>query len=362
MWDLVLSPVINPQDWYEKHELLEAARKEGYRVTDHQFKDWVDQGLLAQNKELGRKIEALGRGHGSKSMWSSEQRSLFFELLQGRQQKPSYPIGHLCVFPAWRWIYLGEQLGGVGLPQVRRMMNTWVTFRKKTSLDWAQKQAHATLRILQGEHASETRAALKELTKLYTFNKKIDAESLEYLLQPVMTHPHLLHFEGDREEVSIDAKRYAYMLELVNKSYQQYEQIADLDDVFWEWARIMVLYGHTIEQSSNVRNILDASSRFTVYDSLQASLCDLIAWLSKAVWERKQHENLSNGDPDSFGSVLSLRAWQEKKVTYQIETTYAYSDLLRPDGSNNICLRNNVHLYLTDQEKKYDFTLNLPFL
>jgi len=116
------------QPWYEKREMIEAARAYGYEATEALLDDWIKKGLVGRAERAG-----LGRGHGSIAWWSSTQFTLFVECLKARKLG-KLRIGQLCAFPAWRWVYWRE-LGGVALPQVKRAMETWVASFKSTSIE-----------------------------------------------------------------------------------------------------------------------------------------------------------------------------------------------------------------------------------
>lgn len=112
------------QQWYNKADLIEEARRRHFRANEELIDDWIAKGLLG---EAGYRKRP---GHGSIARWSEAQLQLFLTLLEHRQREQGkVRIGILCNVPVWKWLYWGE-LGGVALPQVRQAMRTWVTFRK----------------------------------------------------------------------------------------------------------------------------------------------------------------------------------------------------------------------------------------
>jgi len=60
------------QPWYEKQEMVEAARKHGYDATAALLEDWIKKGLIGFAEQSG-----LGRGRGSTARWSGAQFTLF---------------------------------------------------------------------------------------------------------------------------------------------------------------------------------------------------------------------------------------------------------------------------------------------
>jgi hypothetical protein len=130
--------LIPVREWYKKQEMFEDARAYGLTVTESQFDDWVEKGLVGSPHR-----EGLGRGRGSTARWPSGQYTLLLELLRARQLG-KFRIGQLCALPVWRWVYWGE-LGGVSLPQVRRAMDTWVAYLKNTITDTERKEVRRIL-------------------------------------------------------------------------------------------------------------------------------------------------------------------------------------------------------------------------
>ncbi len=135
------------QPWYEKQEMVEAARKHGYDATVALLEDWIKKGLVGFAERSG-----LGRGRGSVAWWSGAQFTLFIECLKARKLG-NLRIGQLCAFPMWRWLYWGNR-GGVDLPQVKRAMATWVASVKKTTTDKERKGARRAVEKLQGARSS----------------------------------------------------------------------------------------------------------------------------------------------------------------------------------------------------------------
>src|SRR5258708_7736775 len=212
------------QPWYEKREMVEAARAYGYEATEALLDDWIKKGLVGRAERAG-----LGRGHGSVAWWSSAQFTLFVECLKARQQG-NLRIGQLCAFPAWRWVYWGE-LGGVALPQVKRAMETWVDSVKKTTTDNTQRGSRNTVKKLQGPHSSGILALSDELTAIGAFQKEPDPDLLRYLLEAVVPNSPLDATADDNDTRSADIEILATMFPFRLRAFQHYEeQIACLPD------------------------------------------------------------------------------------------------------------------------------------
>lgn len=341
------------RDWYEKSEMLETAQTYGFTVTEALFDDWIKRGLLGQAHRAW-----LGRGRGSIAAWPSAQFTLFLELLRGRQQH-KLRVGQLCAFPVWRWIYWGE-LGGVSLPQVRRVMGTWVTFVKKTSPDTERKEVHRAIEKLQGRQASGKRDLINELTEMGTFAKEADSDLLRYLLAPVVTDSPIRYHMSNGEIRSGDIELIARMYPVRWKAFQSYEQqIAHLPDSVWEWARLFLLFLQQLGQKEQPllatnHKLASRYRRLTIYDVLWGSCYDFLSPLSIVAQGLFPEEKR---DPLPF---LNPLVWQERRATFKNETMLMHSPVLLPDGSNVAYLRNDAHIVY--QQKEYQFTLDLPFL
>ncbi len=344
--------VIPVREWYEKHEMLEDVRTYGFPVTEGLFDDWVEKGLLGRAHRVG-----LGRGRGSTARWPSGQFTLLLELLRGRQLG-KFRIGQLCALPVWRWIYWGE-LGGVSLPQVRRAMDTWVASVKNTTTDTERKEVRRAVEKVQGISFSGKRALLDELMRVGTFEKDADADVLRYRLESVITSsPWNVVFQ-DGKTSPVDVEMLSIMIPIRQKAFRNYEQIVQLPDTMWEWARTFLLFAQRRGQSERPflarnRRLADRYRRLTIYDVLWGSCSDLLSPLAIAAQKLFPEEE---SDPIPF---LNPRVWQEERATSMIETTLMHSSVLLPDGSNVAYLRNEVHMAY--REKAYQFTLDLPFL
>lgn len=101
-----------------KQDLVTAATGQGHRrVSTRLVDDWVALGLLDRPER-----QPLGYGRGSApAHWPEEQRELFLELLQKRDEGAS--IAALCNCPVWLWLWWGDTY--VPLRQVRRALQTW---------------------------------------------------------------------------------------------------------------------------------------------------------------------------------------------------------------------------------------------
>src|SRR5258708_38359914 len=97
--------LIPVREWYKKQGMLEDARAYGLTVTESQFDDWVEKGLVGSPHR-----EGLGRGGGSTARWAPQQYTLLLELLRGRQLG-EFRIDQLRAFPVCSYMYWGE-LGG----------------------------------------------------------------------------------------------------------------------------------------------------------------------------------------------------------------------------------------------------------
>jgi hypothetical protein len=267
------------QPWYEKQEMVEAARKLGYDATAALLEDWIKKGLVGFAQRSG-----LGRGRGSVAWWSAAQCTLFIECLKARKLG-NLRIGQLCAFPVWRWIYWGDR-GGVDLPQVRRAMATWVASVKKTTAGKERKDARRAVEKLQGAHSSEKLALINELTAIGAFQKEPDSELLQYLFEEVVMESSPSGVSDQGFSRSADIEMLATMFPLRLHAFQQYEQqIASLPNTVWEWARTFLLYMQL--QGQKAQPLLAQDPRFanryrrlTVYDVLWGSCYDLLAPLS----------------------------------------------------------------------------------
>ncbi len=344
--------LIPVREWYEKQEMLEGARAYGFPVTEGLFDDWVEKGLLGRAHR-----EGLGRGRGSTARWPSQQYTLLLELLRGRQLA-KFRIGQLCAFPVWRWIYWRE-LGGVALDQVRRAMDTWVASVKNTTTDTERKEVRRAIEKVQGVSYAGKRALLDELTRIGTFEKEPDAELLRYLLESVIpSSPWNVVFQ-DGKTSPADVELLSTMIPIRQKAFQNYEQIVQLPDTLWEWARTFLLFAQRKGQSERPllarnRRLADRYRRLTVYNVLRGSCYDVLSPLAIAAQRLFPEEK---SDPIPF---LNPQVWQQGGASSIIKTTVVCSPVLLPDGSHVAYLRNEVHIAY--REKAYQFTLDLPFL
>ena len=341
------------QPWYEKKEMIEAAKAYGYEATEALLDDWIKKGLLGHAERAG-----LGRGRGSVAGWSSAQWTLFVELLRARRLG-RLRIGQLCAFPAWRWVYWGE-LGGVALPQLKRAMETWVASVKSTSTERERKEVRKGVEKLQGRGASGKLDLINELTATGSFQKEPDPDLLRYLLEPVVTDTPLRVTSNTGETRSSDIEMLATLYPLRMRAFRQYEQIAGLPDAVWEWARTFLLFLQFQGQRAQPvlarnRRLAERYHRLTIYDVLFGCCYDLLTPLSLAAFQ--QLPDRPKHDPLTF---LSYQEWQAGEATAQINTTLVASHLLLPGGDRLAYLRNEVGIAY--QEHLFSFTLDLPFL
>jgi hypothetical protein len=342
------------QPWYEKQEMVEAARKHGYDATTALLEDWITKGLVGFAEQSG-----LGRGRGSVARWSGAQFTLFIECLKARKLG-NLRIGQLSAFPVWRWIYWGNR-GGVDLPQVKRAMATWVASVKKTTTGKERKDARRAVEKLQGARFSGKLALINELTAIGAFQKEPDSELLQYLLEEVVMEspPDGVSDQGCSR--SADIEMLATMFPLRLSAFQQYEQqIASLPDTLWEWARTFLLYMQL--QGQKAQPLLAKDPRFanryrrlTVYDVLWGSCYDLLVPLSVVV------PMLSAGKPTPhLRPCFHPQNWRSGEATGLIKTNVVSSPIVLPDGDNLLSLRNE--LFIMYQESVSCFALDLPFL
>jgi hypothetical protein len=249
--------------------MVEAAQAHGFEATEALLEDWIKKGLIGLAERSG-----LGRGRGSIAWWSAAQFTLFIELLRARKQG-KYRIRHLCAIPVWRWVYWGEQ-GGVELPQVKRVMETWVAFVKKTTAEGERKEARKAVEKLQGPGSSGKLALISELEAIGSFQREADPEILRYLFEAVVADS-TIDVPSDLGDIrSVDIQMLSTMFPLRLRAFQQYEQIACLPDVLWKWARTFLLYLQLQAQRVQPRfaqhpRFAGRYRRLTVYDVLWGS-------------------------------------------------------------------------------------------
>lgn len=353
IWNTSQFSAVPVQPWYEKQEMVEAAQALGYEATEALLDNWIKKGLVGRAERAG-----LGRGHGSVAWWSSAQFTLFVECLKARQQG-KLRIGQLCAFPVWRWIYWRER-GGVELPQIKRVMQTWVASVKSTTTERERKEVRKGVEKLQGRGASGKLAFINELTDIWTFQKEPDPDLLRYLLEPVVTDSPLRVTLENGETRSSDIEMLATLYPLRLRAFRQYEQIAGLPDAVWEWARTFLLFLQYQGQRAQPvlarnRRLAERYRRLTIYDVLFGCCYDLLTPLSLAAFQ--QLPDRPKQDPLPF---LSYQTWQAGEATARITTTLVASQLLLPSGDHLAYLRNEVGI--SYQELLYSFTLDLPFL
>ncbi len=166
--------------WYQKHEMLTCAAKCGFSVTESLFDDWVEKGLIG---EAGARAWP---GRGSRAWWPQAQLTLFLDLLALRQRTPTkFSLMQLCHLPVWRWLYWGD-LGGVTLKQVKRAISTWIDFQQKIPEKQVRRDITHGMRHYQGPKATDKLSLIDELTRIMTFQKPVDRDLLQHLLDPVV--------------------------------------------------------------------------------------------------------------------------------------------------------------------------------
>src|SRR5689334_1712348 len=97
--------------------MVEQAADAGYRVTERLVTDWANQGLLDHGERVPNP-----NGRGAYYVWPDNQRDLFLTLLAKRPALKA--VATLATIPVSIWLYWGDEW--IGLPQVRRALDTWV--------------------------------------------------------------------------------------------------------------------------------------------------------------------------------------------------------------------------------------------
>src|SRR6266446_6612860 len=217
--------------WYQKQEMLTIARKCGFTVSEDLFNNWVEKGLL------GEAGERVWPGRGSIARWTQEQLGLFLDVLVLRQRSREHiRLGQLCHVPVWRWLYWGE-LGGVSLQQVKRAISTWIDFQQNLPEEHVRRDITQTMRRYQGPKAADKRALINELTRTMTFQKPVDRDLLQHLLDPVVNAYPKKTAKGPVRAYMDPAECWSLMHSLCFKVVQDKRMLLDFPDAFWNWAR-----------------------------------------------------------------------------------------------------------------------------
>src|SRR5258708_26861205 len=121
----------------------------------------------------------------SYAWWPHAQLTLFLDLLAFRQHSsPTFPFRHRCPPPVSRWLYWGD-LGGVTLKQVKRAISTWIDFQQKIPEEQVRRDITLGLRQYQGPKATDKLPLIDEWTRIMTFQKPVERDLLQHLLDPV---------------------------------------------------------------------------------------------------------------------------------------------------------------------------------
>jgi hypothetical protein len=137
--------------YYSKQEMLARAQTAGYKVTQSQFEDWMDRGIV------GKSVKREYPGKGSVAFWSHAQLVLFLKALECRQHNRA-KIHHLCNLPVWAWLYLGDILE---VPPIRS----------------TRKTLQELINMIESPHATDRRAFIEALVT----NWEIPEDQLDYL-------------------------------------------------------------------------------------------------------------------------------------------------------------------------------------
>ena len=241
---------------YQKQEMLSIAHDHSFKVTEHLFKCWVEKGLLGEAKR-----EWLGRGRGSVSWWSQAQCDLFLELLAHRQKQHNPPpIGALCTIPIGKWLYLGEEAGGVSLSQVRRAMATWMEYQRRFSPKHITHCATQMLHRFGSPKVEGKRRLIKHLTELGVFTPRLTPQKIDELTDPEQLQYELIPAFSSLKKLQKkisegpDMGRYLCMFTpILFRALQDPEVFLDQPDILWEWARVvhlLTLGGYLRDQPS----------------------------------------------------------------------------------------------------------------
>lgn len=344
------------QQGYEKQELLAIAHAMGYHASEDLFDEWVEKGLLGKAESR----HWLGRGQGSSAKWPALQCELFLVLLRERQGKEvNSPLKLLCNIPVWKWLYWGD-LGGVGLPQVKRVMSTWVDYVKKIPAETARKDAHKVVNTIQGSTPLEKRALLNELTAIGAFEKGVDTDVLRHQLRLVVEGSAKKPRKQDKKRLVLvdDVAYLSSLIPLRFDALAHFEQIEHLPDPVWEWARFFVLF--LTSRAQVVHPLVDRDQklhgrfyRITIETLCEPTCYTLLTPLALAA------QHLFDGEDPLELPVFTPNAWEQEKITTHMQTALVSSGVLLPDGRPARALHHDITIGY--QEKQRHFTVHIPF-
>lgn len=339
--------------WYQKHEILSCAAQCGFSVTESLFDDWIEKGLI------GKAGARVWPGRGSRAWWPQAQLTLFLELLLLRQHTSTqFSLMQLCHLPVWRWLYWGD-LGGVTLKQVQCAIATWIDYQQKIPEEQVRRDITHVLRQYQGPKATNKRPLIDELTQTMTFQKPVDRDLLQHLLDPVVNAYPKKTAKGPVRTFMDVAECWSLMHSLCWKVVQDKDLLSSLPDALWEWARFFILIGPALmgQERPHLANdpVLGTLFLRQTVSGLRFQSCQaLVTWLGLAT----QQELAPWRNP--AGRFLDPEAWQQGEVTWMHETQIRFSPLVLPGGKPIPYLCNTITL--TYQGKQQPFSAVLPFL
>ena len=147
-----------------RRDLLDAARRAGYKLSDRQLTDWVSRGLIANASIVGK---GKGKGKGVEGRWHPAQRDLLLNLLAKRQTVTT--LVPLYNIPVFIWLNWSDFNTYVKVDQIRKALGSWIDqSRTARSVSAARQAAEATVEQAATQDADEgdRRAAIRFLTDL----------------------------------------------------------------------------------------------------------------------------------------------------------------------------------------------------
>lgn len=340
--------------WYQKHQMLTCAAKCGFSVTESRFDEWVERGLMGEAEMRVRP------GRGSYAWWPHAQLTLFLDLLTLRQRRSStFPFRQLCHLPVWRWLYWGD-LGGVTLKQVKRAILTWIDFQQKIPEKQVRRDITHGLRQYQGPKATDKLPLIDEWTRIMTFQKPVDRDLIQHLLEPVVNGYPKKAAKGPVRAWMDPAEVWSLMPSLCWNVVQDQDLLFSFPNAFWEWARFFILIGPALmngEERAHLANDPVLGTPFlrqTVSDLRFQSCHALLTWLGMAAQQELAPWRLP------AGRFLDPEAWQHGEVAWTHETHIGCSPFVLPGGKPIPYLCNTITL--SYQEMHQPFTVALPFL
>lgn len=344
------------QQGYEKQELLAIAHAMGYHASEELFDEWVEKGLLGKAESR----HWLGRGQGSSAKWPALQCELFLVLLRERQGKEvNIPLKLLCNIPVWKWLYWGD-LGGVGLPQVKRVMSTWVDYVKKIPAETTRKDAHKVVNTIQGSTPLEKRALLNELTAIGAFEKEVDTDVLRHQLRLVVEGSAKKRRKQDKNRLVLvdDVAYLSSLIPLRFDALAHFEQIEQLPDAVWEWARFFVLFLTSRVQAVHPLVDRDPKLHGRFYRITIKTLCEPTCYTLLTPLAMAAHHLFDEKNPQIL-PVFTPSVWQQGKIIAHMRTNLVSSGILLPDG--NLARALHHEIAIDHQETHRQFTVHIPF-